>query len=271
MTGVVGGTVASTYNAFIGNDVATLRSPTASNEEKALALASLLLTVIPADNVLKLFKFVARLPFVAKLVVVIALAARDHLPPGVADQVVQLMEKGRDALGIAGCAACFAAGTLVAVPGGMQPIQALHVGDTVLAENPATGVVEPEPVEAVIQDPVSPLLAVQLSDGSAITVTADHPFWVDSGALFTGPNWLAAGQLLPGDRLRTAQGADTTVAGVRRGVGQAVVYTLTVAKDHTFFVGDARVLVHNANCARSLVKSVRPLYDIAQNLGQNPQ
>jgi len=129
LAGVVGGAV-GTYNALIGDDVDTLRDPSASGEAKALALASLLLTVIPADNVLKLFKFVARLPFVAKLVAkvvaklvdVIALAARDHLPPGVADQVVQLMEKGRDALGIAGCAACFAAGTLVAVPGGMQPI-----------------------------------------------------------------------------------------------------------------------------------------------------
>jgi len=254
VVGGVGGAVVGTYNAFIGDDVATLRNPSASGEDKALALASLLLTVIPESKVAKLLKFVGKIPFaakvIAKLVDVIALAAHDHLPPGVANRVVQLLEQGRAALGIGvACAACFAAGTLVAVPGGMQPIQALHVGDTVLAENPATGVVEAEPVQAVIQDPVSPLLAVQLSDGSAITVTADHPFWVDSGAIFKGPNWLAAGQLLPGDRLRTAQGTDVTVAGVRRGVGQAVVYTLTVATEHTFFVGTARVLVHNARCA----------------------
>ncbi len=217
-----------------------------------MALADLLLNAIPEAKITTLFKLVARVPFasrvVARMIEAIALAAHDPLPAGVADQAVQLLKKGRQALGLAGCAACFAAGTMVAVPSGAQPIQALHVGDTVLAEDPATGVVEAEPVEAVIQDPVSPLIAVQLSDGSAITVTADHPFWVDSGALFTGPGWLAAGHLLPGDRLRTASGRDATVAGVRRGVGQAVVYTLTVAKDHTFFVGNARVLVHNAAC-----------------------
>lgn len=41
---------------------------------------------------------------------------------------------------------------------------------------------------------------------------------------------------------------------MRRGVGQVVVYTLTVAKDHTFFVGAARVLVHNAVCSLTLRK-----------------
>lgn len=88
-------------------------------------------------------------------------------------------------------------------------------------------------------------MAVNLSDGSAITVTVDHPFWIDSGVQLTGAGWLPAGQLQAGDRLRTASGTDVTVTGVRRNVGRAVVYTLTVARDHTFFVGSARVLVHN--------------------------
>ncbi len=55
-----------------------------------------------------------------------------------------------------------------------------------------------------------------------------------------------------GDRLREADGTEAVVAGLRRNVGRAVVYTLTVARDHTFFVGAAQVLVHNANCVGSL-------------------
>jgi hypothetical protein len=35
--------------------------------------------------------------------------------------------------------------------------------------------------------------------------------------------------------------------GLRYNVGHAAVYRLTVAHEHTFFVGTARVLVHNAN------------------------
>jgi hypothetical protein len=91
-------------------------------------------------------------------------------------------------------------------------------------------------------------MAVHLSDGSAITVTADHPFWVVGGPGRHGPRWLQAGQLRRGDHLRTASGTDVRVTGLRYNVGHAVVYTLSVARDHTFFVGSARVLVHNATC-----------------------
>jgi len=146
----------------------------------------------------------------------------------------------------AACEACFPAGTHVATPQGGQAIESLHAGDLVQAENPATGKVEAEAVQAVIQDPVSPLVAVDLSDGSAITVTADHPFWVDADAQLAGAGWFAAGSLQAGDELRTVAGVHVMVVGLRRNVGHAVVYTLTVAKDHTFFVGAARVLVHNA-------------------------
>jgi len=121
-------------------------------------------------------------------------------------------------------------------------IETLHVGDLVLAEDPNTGKVEAEPVQAVIVRPVSPLIEVDLSDGSTITVQPDHPFWVDHGQGLRGSGWLKAGDLRPGDRLRTATGKDVTVVRVRRNVGHAVVYTLTVARDHTFFVGSARVL-----------------------------
>jgi len=154
----------------------------------------------------------------------------------------------RDAEKAAGCALCFPAGTLVTTAHGEQAIQTLHVGDVVQAEDPATGKVAAEAVQAVIQDPVSPLVAVDLSDGSAITVTADHPFWVDAGARLAGAGWFAAGRLRAGDELRTASGVPVMVVELRHSVGYAAVYTLTVAKDHTFFVGSARVLVHNADC-----------------------
>lgn len=95
-------------------------------------------------------------------------------------------------------------------------------------------------------DPVLPMVAVALGDGSTIRATADHPFYVDAGGRRAEAGWVPAGQLLPGDRLRRVGGADATVAGVPRDAGRAVVYTLTVANDHTFFVGTAGVLVHNS-------------------------
>jgi len=172
----------------------------------------------------------------------------------------------RDAERVA-CALCFPAGTLVTTAHGEQAIQTLHVGDLVQSEDPKTGKVEAEAVQAVIQDPVSPLIAVDLSDGSAITVTADHPFWVDAGAQLAGAGWFAAGNLRTGDELRTAAGAHVMVVGLRRNVGYAVVYTLTVARDHTFFVGSARVLVHNCDprFANALADAIKRYANVSTN------
>jgi len=153
---------------------------------------------------------------------------------------------GRGPDGTGGCT-CFVAGTMVATPAGNMPIETLRKGMRVLAEDPATGKVEAELVLRLITDHVSPLLAVELSDGTTLKVTADHPFWVDGGDHLARAGWLHAEHLRPGDRLRTAKGKDVVVVRVRRNVGHAVVYTLTVAHDHTFFVGSARVLVHNSD------------------------
>ena len=144
------------------------------------------------------------------------------------------------------CSTCFAAGTLVALPEGGRAIQRLKVGDMVLAEDPKAGTVESKAVLAVLDDGVKPLIALDLSDGSSIRVTSNHAFWVDGGPALDHAGWLQAGQLRPGDRLRTADGRGATVRAVRWNQGDAEVYTLTVATDHTFFVGPTQVLVHNA-------------------------
>jgi len=136
----------------------------------------------------------------------------------------------------------------VATAHGSQAIETLRTGEVVLSENPVSGTVEAEPVQAVIADPASPLVAVDLSNGSTITTTATHDFWVDAGVGLPHPEWQYAEHLRRGDRLRTADGQAAYVARVRMGVGTAPVYTLTVAHDHTFFVGASRVLVHNTQC-----------------------
>jgi len=117
------------------------------------------------------------------------------------------------------CEGCFAAGTQVATTHGFQAIETLRVGDVVLSENPVSGTVEAEPVQAVIADPASPLVAVDLSDGSTITTTATHDFWVDAGVGLPHPEWQYAEHLRRGDRLRTADGQAAYVARVRMGVG----------------------------------------------------
>ena len=145
---------------------------------------------------------------------------------------------------------CFPGDTGVATPSGLMAIVGIHVGDQVLAEDPKSGKVEPERVQAVIDDGVKPLMTVGLSDGSSLRVTTNHPFYVDGGPGTAAPGWVEAGDLKVGDRLRTEDGRGVAVASLRYHTGEAHVYTLTVAKDHTFFVGTTGipVLVHNLAC-----------------------
>ena len=82
-------------------------------------------------------------------------------------------------------------------------------------------------------------------DGQAepIIATASHPFWsLDRG------EWVAVGKLRPGERLGTLDG-HATVSRVGLATGCERVYNLEVRGDHTYFVSDARLWVHNA-CAR---------------------
>jgi len=153
---------------------------------------------------------------------------------------------------------CFPAGTKVATRAGSVAIEKLHTGDQVLSENPKTGKVEQERVEAIIVRPVSSLIAIDLSDGSTLKVQPDHPFWVDEGRGLHGSGWLKAGQLRLGDRLRTANGKHVVVVRMHQHAGRAVVYTLTVAHDHTFFVGFARVLVHNSDSCLDIKALLMP-------------
>jgi len=182
---------------------------------------------------------------------VVAQRAGDHLGP-VSDDARRALGEAlsniRRAVEAACAYHCFPAGTRIATPRGHVAIERLHIGDLVLAEDPATGKVEAEPVQAVIVRPVSDLMAVDLSDGSTLKVTTNHLFWVDAGPHRKHAGWVLSGNLRVGDRLYTADGKHVLVVRVRRHVGHAVVYTLTVAHDHTFFVGSARVLVHNEDC-----------------------
>ena len=190
---------------------------------------------------------------------VAAQGADDLLDPAHSTGVSGLLLAGAEGFaggflgGGAGGCGCFPGDTPVDTPHGKRPIASLHVGDPVLAEDPATGRVEAEPVQAVIDDGIKPTMRVGLSDGGGLTVTTNHPFYADASAVRGQAGWVQAGDLRVGDRLRTEGGADLTVVALRYHTGSAHVYTLTVATDHTFFVGGGvPVLVHNCDESTAL-------------------
>lgn len=76
-----------------------------------------------------------------------------------------------------------------------------------------------------------------------IGTTASHPFWS-----LDRKGWVAAGDLKQGEKLRTQDGSAAVKSVVPRPRTETV-YNLEVHKDHTFFVSDAKLWVHN-NCLK---------------------
>ncbi|TVS08464.1 MAG: hypothetical protein EA424_28545 [Planctomycetaceae bacterium] len=75
-----------------------------------------------------------------------------------------------------------------------------------------------------------------------IGVTATHPIWsVDED------DFVAAGDLLPGERLLTATGRIAHVHSLTPRPGPEPVYNLEVDVEHVYYVSHAGVLVHNTN------------------------
>jgi hypothetical protein len=129
----------------------------------------------------------------------------------------------------------------VATKAGEQPIGELDAGDHVLAYDEATGTTGSYTVTAVLAH-LDPALVHLTIDGERLETTLKHPFYTAERG------WVAAGELHVGDRVRKLDGREGVVQAVAVEQRPQVMYNLTVAVAHTFFVGDGQWLVHNAKC-----------------------
>lgn len=141
----------------------------------------------------------------------------------------------------------FPGGTRVLMADGTRrPIRDVRVGDLVLAGDPDTGGLIPQPVTDTFRHDTAHLIDVTVAGGGVLTSTAGHRVYV------TGRGWVTVSDLRTGDALRTSDGSVRTVTALldREGLAPREVYDLTVDSLHTFFVrpqgGRATdVLVHN--------------------------
>jgi RHS repeat-associated protein len=142
------------------------------------------------------------------------------------------------------CAAnSFSSGTpILMADGTRKPIDAVRVGDLVVATDPATGATVARRVTALIRGSGFKRLAVVWAGDSRLTVTDDHPFYV------AGRGWIDASALRRGDLLATADGRRVAVEAVLDADRPASVYNLTVADLHTYYAGRQPILVHNQRC-----------------------
>jgi len=151
---------------------------------------------------------------------------------------------------------CFPAGTSVVTTEGVEPIESLEPGDLVSAMDMRTGETSLRVVRRVLRGRAAGLVRLTVIEHGlngkherhTIEATPDHPFHVA-----TYGDFVPARDLLPGMLLTTWHGdVKVVVACVEplavgaHGADRCAVYNLDVGEDHTYFVSEAAVLVHNA-------------------------
>ncbi|MFD0200882.1 MULTISPECIES: polymorphic toxin-type HINT domain-containing protein [Saccharothrix] len=141
-----------------------------------------------------------------------------------------------------GCNSFGGATSVTLADGTRREIESVRVGDEVLATDPTTGETRSRPVTDVITGSGDKRMVEVSVDGGSVLATDGHPFWVE------GAGWVEAQELKSGQRLRTAQGGEVAVTGLRMWTETRTVYNLTVDGTHTYYVDAAPgvdVLVHN--------------------------
>src|SRR5271155_4145914 len=77
---------------------------------------------------------------------------------------------------------CFAAGTPIHTDHGSLPVEALKVGDEVLARNRASGKLEYKPISALTTPHHDKLLEMRVEgEHDPLRPSTEHPFWVKRG------------------------------------------------------------------------------------------
>lgn len=143
---------------------------------------------------------------------------------------------------------CLAAGTTVWTEVGFAPIESLHVGDRVLAQDQETGELAYKPVLRTTVRPPARLVKIETANGT-IVASGGHPFWV------SGRGWVKARDVRAGESLhgtdRMVQVTNVELAGTEP------TYNLVVADFNTYFAGPAKVLSHD-NTIRRTTSAVVP-------------
>ncbi len=149
---------------------------------------------------------------------------------------------------------CFGAGTPVRTIDGPRAIETIKMGDRVLTQDTATGLLSFQPAVAIYHSPPAETLRVGLG-GEGIVVIGIHRFWK------AGVGWTMARDLKVGDTIRHLGGvARVESIGPDR---TQPVFNLEVARNSSFFVGNVAALVHDNSIVRPIGRPFDATADLA--------
>ncbi|MFM8215398.1 MAG: polymorphic toxin-type HINT domain-containing protein, partial [Pirellula sp.] len=134
---------------------------------------------------------------------------------------------------------CLVKGTPVQTDLGLRSIETINVGDLVACQDIPSGQLRFNAVLRATKRPESDVREIVLSNGESIQSTLGHRWWV------IGQGWVKTRDLTQGTYLRTATGF-ASIQKIKDGLSE-VTYNLVVDYDHTYFVGQSRLLSFDAS------------------------
>lgn len=133
---------------------------------------------------------------------------------------------------------CLIAGTPVWTERGSVAIEAMRIGDRVLAQDVASGELAYKSVLRTTIRKRAPLFHISLS-GETVVASGGHPFWV------AGQGWVSARLLKAGMTIHTVTGAVSIVRIKEESDADQAVFNLVVEDFHNYFAGEAHLLLHD--------------------------
>ena len=145
---------------------------------------------------------------------------------------------------------CFVAGTVVLTSTGYVAIENITEGDIVFAWNQETNEVELKQVVETYVNQTNELVYIHVN-GEEIITTPSHPFYSPV------KGWVDAIELRAGDVLILVNGEYVVVERVQHEILETpvTVYNFQVEDNHTYYVGESGILVHNTCHGNSLKSS----------------
>lgn len=134
---------------------------------------------------------------------------------------------------------CFVAGTEIATVNGVKNIEDIQTGDLVLSYNEKTKQNEYKEVKQTFSRTVDKIVEISYND-NIVRTTLTHPFYIEN-------EWVEAQNLHAGDKLTLSDGTKAEICEVEViSSPNTEVYNFEVDDNHTYYVEDEGVLVHNA-------------------------
>ena len=138
----------------------------------------------------------------------------------------------------------FVEGTLVVTPQGYTAIDHVSVGDRVVSYNIETGVLEHDVVSRVQQTTIDSFVLITLGE-TLLAVAPDHRLYCP----FEDDRWVMARDITSKHCIAMVPPEAVTVDDVVIMQYAVSAYSLSVQKNHNFFVSEQGILVHNMNPA----------------------